>query len=125
MARHSRSPDGQPAQHRVTLNLTAAEYERLVQLAGTLSLSEYLRRTGLQHARPNPTQSLHREIYLELGRIGQSLNQIARACSRTAQKGSRVIVQESWFVELQSKLRQTQWAILNPITRTDDSDEEL
>jgi hypothetical protein len=125
MARHSRSPDGQPAQHRVTLNLTDSEYERLVQLAGTLSLSEYLRRAGLQQARPHPTQSLHREIYLELGRIGQSLNQIARACNRTAQKGSRVIVQESWFIELQSKLRQTQWAILDPTIRTDDSDKEF
>ncbi len=55
------------------------ELERRAAEAG-MKLSEYLRRAGLKRKRRARVPDINRQTYIELGRIGNNLNQIAKAC---------------------------------------------
>ncbi|WP_430688298.1 plasmid mobilization protein [Leptolyngbya sp. AN03gr2] len=93
MPRQRKSSTGELRTLAVPVYMTPTERQDLGERAGSLSLSEYLLMTGLgQHVSQRrqrlPVPELNRLTYLELQKIGQNLNQIAKAC-RVAVSGER------------------------------------
>ena len=114
MPRQPRSTSGELSTQLVKIYLTPSEKQKAQTLAGTLTLSEHFRQSGLSQRQVPPVPEVNRLLYLEMGRIGQSLQQIAQACHRVARQGDRIFWREQWYLDLLNLLRQRQWQLLNP-----------
>ena len=87
----SASSQKKPRERRenFALRLSPSEKTALIEKAtdAELTLSEYLRSTGLKkHLRP-PVPQINRETYVELGRIGNNINQMTKACHTAINQG--------------------------------------
>jgi Bacterial mobilisation protein (MobC) len=103
MPRKRRSATGELKDKTIRVCVTQSEYESIRQRAGLLSMSEYLLQLGLGHPipqrrRPKPVPQINRLSYLELGNISNNLNQIARACHQSLQRGQRFQVDLDAFL---------------------------
>jgi type III secretion system FlhB-like substrate exporter len=58
-----------------------------------MKLSEYLRATALKQKIPRSVPKINREIYIELGRIGNNINQIAKAANIAIKRGDKLNVE--------------------------------
>ena len=85
MGNPKKSPE-QLRRHTVKVSLNDAELEQLTQKAQGRSLATYCREAALgENAHKNPLQmvpSVNRSKWMELGRVGSNLNQIARHLNR-------------------------------------------
>ncbi len=75
---------------RIPVLVTEREYEFIRERAGSLSMSAYLLRAGLNEPIPqrrprHRTPEINRLTYLELSRISQALQQIADWCQQHRQ----------------------------------------
>jgi Bacterial mobilisation protein (MobC) len=110
MPRKRKSATGEIRDKAIRVHLSATELLYLQERAGALSLSEYLLKAGLgqsipQRRQPQPVPQLNREMLLELGKIGGNLNQIAKTCHLSLQRGSGCTVDLKLLVELQAAIQ--------------------
>ena len=75
-----------------SLRLSSSERLELENKAAEagLKLSEYLRQTGLRRKIRSKVPEINREMYLELGRIGNNLNQLTKNCHIALQQGNEI-----------------------------------
>ena len=110
MPRKRKSATGEIRDKAIRVHLSATELLYLQERAGALSLSEYLLKAGLgqaipQRRQPQPVPQLNREMLLELGKIGGNLNQIARMCNLSLQRGVTCNVDLQVILELQAAIQ--------------------
>lgn len=127
MPRKRRSTTGEIANKIIPIRLTASEHATVQQQAGALSLSEYFRRAGLglkittPRSRP-PVPEINRQSYLELGRIGNNLNQLTKACHTAHLQGQALPIDRQLLDELSEQISQLRLAVLG--IRPEDEDDE-
>jgi Bacterial mobilisation protein (MobC) len=85
--------------------------EAKADLSG-MKLSEYLRATALKQKIPPSVPTINREIYIELIRIGNNINQIARVANVGIKRGDRLNVEMSKLQELANHLDQLKLEVL-------------
>lgn len=117
MSRPPRSPHGELATKAVTVRLTPTEYTDLQQRKGQLSWSEFLRRAAHHQPLPRscprpPVPAVNRQTYIELGRIGNNLNQLTRACHRAQHQGEALPISPATLSALITQLQQLRLALL-------------
>lgn len=96
----------------VKVYLSAEEKLTVLDRAGTLSLSEYLRRAGLgKRSLSPPAPEINRQTYLALAEIGESLQQIAIALS---QSQSGPLPDLSSIETLTHHIEQVRWQLIAP-----------
>ena len=96
----------------VKVYITEGEKQDLLDRAGALSLSEYLRRAGLgKRSLSPPAPEINRQTYLALAEIGESLQQIAIALS---QSQSGPLPELSSIETLTHHIEQVRWQLLAP-----------
>ena len=108
------SPSKHPIKHktvRINVYLTKNEKQILLDRAGALSLSDYLRRAGLgKRSLSPPAPEINRLSYLALADIGESLQQMAIALSQSPQPTLDLTCLET----LQQQISQVRWQLLVP-----------
>ena len=97
---------------RVELELRAKE-------AG-LKLSEYLRSAGLNRPHRPIVPEINRNTYVELGRIGNNLNQLTKACHTALQQGHSFNLDISLLQSLANQLEQLRLEVLAVDLETED-----
>jgi hypothetical protein len=103
------------ASERISVYLTAEQKAQLDERRGCLSMSEYLLQAGLNRKRAQGIPEINRQVYVELGKIERTLNQIARACDSLARQGRGFPLQEQrWFSSLRTQLQQIQQQMIVP-----------
>jgi hypothetical protein len=110
MTRPRKSTTGEIRDQVVPIRLSATELNYVKERAGSLSLSEFFRNAGLgqpipQRRKRQPLPQLHREMLLELGKIGGNLNQIARICSLMMRQGMSCDLDVNVLMTLQEMIR--------------------
>ena len=126
MPRPPRANSGEVANKAVTIRLTPSEHEQAISQKGTLSLSEFFRRAGLDESIPMPRSrppipEVNRETYLELGRIGNNLNQQTRACHRALHQGQTLPMSPEQIEAVAAQVEQVRLEVLG-LAPADDSD---
>lgn len=131
MPRQPRANSGEVASKAVTIRLTPSEYERAIAKKGALSISDFFRRAGLDESIPTPRPrplipEVNRETYLELGRIGNNLNQQTRACHQALHEGQTLPVSPEQIEAVAAQVEQVRLAVLglDPADDTDDADDD-
>lgn len=106
------SPSKRPiAAKTIKVYVSEAEKQALLDRAGALSLSDYLRRAGLgKRSLPPPAPEINRLTYLLLAGVSESLQQIAIALSQSAQPAPDLTCIEA----LQQQIAQVRWQLLAP-----------
>ena len=96
------------------IRLSPSERQRIeaqADLAG-MKLGEYLRATALQQKIPRSVPTINREIYVELIRIGNNINQIARVANVGIKRGERLNVEMNKLIELSEHLDKLKLEVL-------------
>ena len=108
----------------VTIRLTPEERDYLKETAGHLSISQYVRHKVLDQQIPQTTikelkrkqsqqiPEVNRLLYVELSRIGNNINQIARACNEARLTGLRTNVDPEVLKALSDKLSEVALAVI-------------
>ena len=100
-----------PKTVRINVYLTENEKQILSDRAGTLSLSEYLRRAGLgKRSLPPPAPEINRLTYLLLADIGKSIQHLAIAASQSPQP----TLDLTYLETLQQQIDKVRWQLLAP-----------
>jgi Bacterial mobilisation protein (MobC) len=128
MPRSRKSTTGEIRDQVIPIRLSATELRYVKERAGSLSLSEFFRKAGLGQSIPQRRKrqilpQLHREMLLELGKIGGNLNQIARACSLTIHQGISCDVDLNLLMTLQETIRKLSSQI-GGMTPEDEEEDE-
>jgi len=114
MVRKRRSQDGEVAKEKITLYLTSGEKEQVQSRAGTLPVGRYCRniilgkRQSLQRI-----PEVNRLTYLELGRIGNNLNQLARAVHQARLEGISFAIDPQNLEDLRETIRNIQLQVMS------------
>ncbi|NJL82321.1 MAG: plasmid mobilization relaxosome protein MobC [Chloroflexaceae bacterium] len=99
--------------------------ERRAKAAG-LKLSEYLRRAGLKKNQLRTVPEINRQVYGELGRIGNNLNQLAKAYNFVIAQGWGIAINPEKLSQelaaLSEKLDQVRLAVVG-LTDEDENSE--
>ncbi len=79
----------QKRSHRIDIRLTLAEYEKAQLMAdeNNLTMSELFRAKTLKNRLPRRVTKVAGQTYWELGKIGNNLNQIAKAINTSVLMG--------------------------------------
>jgi hypothetical protein len=127
MARPRRSETGEVATKVIPVRLTASEHREIQTKKGDLSQSEYIRRAALdedipQQAPTPPVPAVNRQTYIELGHIGNNLNQQTQACHQALQQGQALDVDPQQLEALSTLVKQVRSEVmgLEPPEATDD-----
>jgi hypothetical protein len=127
MPRTPRAASGEVANKPITIRLTESEYQQIAQKKGTLSFSAYFRHAGLEQEIPTtpsrpPVPAVNRQIHIELGHIGNNLNQQTQACHQALQQGQALDVDPQQLEALSTLLNQVRSEVmgLEPPEATDD-----
>lgn len=116
MPRPPRAKSGEVASKVITARVTPAEYEQAQKIKGEQSWSHWFRREilGKDVAAPSrpPVPEVNRQLYLELGRIGNNLNQQAKACHIALQQGQSLPVNPETIAAVADKVNQVRLALL-------------
>ena len=99
------------------LRLSASERAALESKAESagLKLSPYLRQAGLNKSISNKTNlvpEVNRAIYVELGRIGNNINQITKAAHKSLQRGTGCNINPSELSALLALLKQIRLEVM-------------
>ena len=105
-----------------SLRLSASERLELENKAAEvgLKLSEYLRQTGLRKKIRAKVPEINREMYLELGRIGNNLNQITKNCHIALQQGKEFNIDINLLQSLTDKLDEVRLSVIGINPEKDD-----
>ncbi len=117
----------------VPVRFDPTERDRLKAYADEkgISISELVRHTALglklpdvipkKKGRqvPKKLPEINRELFVELSRIGNNINQIARACNEARLKGYKPPVKEEYFRELVGALNNLSLAVIGNSDRED------
>ncbi|MEO1209732.1 MAG: hypothetical protein AAFX78_09335 [Cyanobacteria bacterium J06638_20] len=127
MPRTPRAASGEVAKKPVTIRLTESEYQQIAEKKGALSFSEFFRRAGLEQTIPivpsRPTiPEVNRQTYIELGHIGNNLNQQTQACHVALQQGQDLDIDWQPLEALSTLVKQVRLEVagIEPIEATDD-----
>ena len=128
MPRQRRSPTGEAAVKPVTIRLTPSEHAEIKTKAGRLSLSEFFRRAGLGQPLPRvrhrpPVPEVNRLTYIELGRIGTNVNQLAKACNTAIRLGYGCSIDPQRLEALAATIEQVRLDVL-AVVEDEDADED-
>ncbi len=93
--------------------------EAKADLAG-MKLGEYIRATALEQKIPRSVPTINREFYIELIRIGNNINQIARAVNIAIKKGERLRIESSQLQTLSEHLDRVKLEVLAIAEDTED-----
>jgi len=77
-----------------------------------MRLGEYLRATALKRKIPRSVPKINREIYIELIRIGNNINQLARIANVGSKRGEKLNLEMSKLEELSQYLDQLKLEVL-------------
>ena len=110
----------------VPVRFEPAERDYIKDVAGSLSISEYIRRAALnkpipQHRRKQRVPEVNRLTYVELGQIGNNLNQIAKACNIAIKQGQGCNIDPDIFIALSQKLDLLRLSVLALTPEEDDA----
>ena len=98
------------------LRLLPSERERLEQLAAgaNLKLSEYLRSAGLNKTIRATVKvpEINRATYIELGRIGNNINQLTKAAHASITRGANCNIDTDKLSELSKIIQRMRLEIL-------------
>lgn len=95
----------------IKVYITKDEKQALLDRAGTLSLSEYLRRAGLgKRSLSPPAPEINRLAYLALAEIGESIQQLEIALGQSPQPD----LDSTCLKVLQQHLNQIRWQLIAP-----------
>lgn len=95
----------------VKVYLTDEEKQTVLDRAGALSLSEYLRRAGLgKRSLTPPAPAINRQTYLALADIGRSLQQIEIALNQSPEQAPNLSAIEA----LAQQIEQVRWQLIAP-----------
>ena len=97
-----------------SIRLSPTERQAIENLADTagMKLGEYIRATALNQKIPRSVPKINREIYIELGRIGNNINQIARVANVGIKRGDRLNVEMNQLSELSEYLDRLKLEVL-------------
>jgi len=131
MSRPPRSETGEVASKVVTVRLTPSQHERLQSQKGELSWSDFMLRaidnTEISIPSPrSPVPEINHQTYVELSRIGNHLNQIARACHQAQHPGHPPVCPDQ-IDAVAAQLEQVRLELLGiePNDNPDDDDTDL
>jgi hypothetical protein len=106
------------------LRLSPTERNLLEEKASAagLKLSEYLRQAGLKRPQRKSLPEINRNTYVELGRIGNNLNQLTKACHTALKKGVGCNIDPTVLESLSTQLNQVRLEVIgvNPKETEDD-----
>ncbi|MGH2412219.1 MAG: plasmid mobilization protein [Microcystaceae cyanobacterium] len=90
-----------------------------------LKLSEYLRRAGLFQHLPQRRSlpEVNRQTYLELGRIGNNINQLTKACHTALKQGGGCNIDPTLLQSLSNQLDQIRLEVLAIDPSSEDEDD--
>ncbi len=117
MARKRKSPTGEVRDKHITVWVSESERSYLDDRAGSLSMSEYLLQAGLgqpipqRRSRPRVPE-MNRLIYLELGRISNNLNQLAKASNTATQANQSCKIDLTVIAELKTQIKEIRLAVI-------------
>ena len=77
-----------------------------------MKLGEYIRATVLEQKIPPSIPETNRKIYIELRRIGNNINQIARAVNIGIKRGDRLNIEMGKLIELSECLDRLKLEVL-------------
>ena len=77
-----------------------------------MKLGEYLRATALKRKIPPSVPKINREIYIELIRIGNNINQLTRVANVGIKRGEKLNLEMDKLTELSQHLDQLKLEIL-------------
>lgn len=129
MARPPRSDTGEVADKVIPVRMTESEHAEVKAKQGNLSQSAFMRRAALdddipqQRARP-PVPAVNRQLYLELGQIGENLKQQADACHEALQQGQTLPLSPKTISAVADKVDQVRLALLGIDPDEDDGDKD-
>lgn len=105
-----------------SLRLSASERLELENKAAEvgLKLSEYLRQTGLRKKIRAKVPEINREMYLELGRIGNNLNQLTKNSHIALQQGNEFNIDIQVLQSLTDKLDEVRLSVIGINPEKDD-----
>lgn len=87
-----------------------------------LKLSEYLRRAGLGKPQRRLVPEINRQTYIELGRIGNNLNQLTKACHLALKQGGSLSIDPALLQSLSERLDLLRLEVLG--VNSNDRDED-
>lgn len=96
------------------IRLSPSERQKIESKSDTagMKLGEYMRSTALQQKIPRSVPTINREIYVELIRIGNNINQIARVANVGIKRGERLNVEMNKLIELSDHLDKLKLEVL-------------
>jgi hypothetical protein len=131
MPRRRRSVNGEVANKAITIRLTPSEHEQVQAQLGDLSMSDYFRRAGLslkipqvRSRRVRSVPAVNRETYVELGRIGNNINQLAKACNIAILNGNGCNIDPIQLRKLAAVIQELRLAVVAVDPDADDEDED-
>ena len=97
-----------------SIRLSPTERQAIEAKADTagMKLGEYIRATALKQKVPPSIPEINREIYVELIRIGNNINQIARVANVGIKRGDRLNVEIERLTELSVYLNRLKLEVL-------------
>lgn len=120
----SRTSPSKKKEKRQIFPLRLSPSERLElenKAAGAgLKLSQYLRQTGLRRKMRPRVPEINRETYLELGRIGNNLNQLTKVCHIALKQGTDCNIDINLLRSLGDKLDQVRLSVIGINPEEDD-----
>ena len=123
MKRTSSSQEEKKENRKIfSLRLSASERLELENKAAEagLKLSEYLRQTGLRKKIRAKVPEINREMYLELGRIGNNLNQLTKNSHIALQQGNEFNIDIQVLQSLTDKLDEVRLSVIGINPEKDD-----
>jgi hypothetical protein len=111
---------------RFHICLTPEEKEQVGQVAedNALTMAELFRAKTIKNRLPRPATLVTRQTYWELGKVGNNLNQIAKAINTSVLMGEPVVVDRALLEEVRNLVKQVRKEITTVDLITDLQDEE-
>ncbi|WP_236721525.1 plasmid mobilization relaxosome protein MobC [Trichormus sp. NMC-1] len=110
---------------RFHICLTPEEKEQVQRMAAenSLTMAELFRAKTIKHRLPRRVTKVAGQTYWELGKIGNNLNQIAKAINTSVLMGEPVVVDRALLEEVRNLVRQVRREITEVDLITDIQDE--
>ncbi|WP_445253334.1 plasmid mobilization protein [Nodularia sp. LEGE 04288] len=116
---------GQKRSCKIEIMLTPEERQAALQMAreNGLTISELFRSKTLKNKLPRRVTRVAGQTYWELGKIGNNLNQIAKAINTTVLMGEPVVVDRGLLEQVKNLVKQVRREIADIDFNNDIQDE--